>query len=79
MLSISRISTGSSWSRRYLFTPTMTSLPESIRACFSAAHCSIFSLAQPDSTARVMPPMASTSSMIAQALSAMSCVSFSIR
>ena len=56
----------------------MTSLPESMRACFSAALASIFSLAQPESTARVMPPIASTSSMIAQAASAISCVSVSI-
>ena len=35
-------------------------------------------LAQPDSTALVMPPMASISAMMAQALSAMSWVSFSI-
>ena len=64
---------------RYLLTPTMTSSPRSMRACFSAAHCSMRSLAQPVSTALVMPPIASTSSMIAHALSAMSCVSFSIR
>ena len=31
----------------YLLTPTITSLPESMRACFSAAAASIFSLAQP--------------------------------
>ena len=62
-----------------MFTPTITSWPESIFACFSAAHSSILSLAQPDSTALVMPPIDSTSSMIAQALSAMSWVSFSIR
>ena len=42
------------------------------------AAASILSLAQPLSTALVMPPMASTSSMIAHAASAMSCVSFSI-
>ena len=64
---------------RYLLTPTMTSSPRSMRACFSAAHSSIRSFAQPLSTALVMPPIASTSSMIAHALSAMSCVSFSIR
>ena len=32
---------------RYLLTPTITSWPESMRACFSAAAASIFSLAQP--------------------------------
>ncbi len=56
----------------------MTSLPESMRACLSAAHSSTFILAQPDSTALVMPPMDSISSISAQALSAMSWVSFSI-
>ena len=69
----------SSFASLNLLTPTMTSFPESMRACFSAALASIFSFAQPLSTARVMPPIASTSSMIDQALSAISCVSFSIR
>ena len=36
----------------------MTSLPESMRACFSAAAASILSFAQPESTAFVMPPIA---------------------
>ncbi len=49
-----------------------------MRACFSAALASIFSLAQPLCTALVMPPMASTSSMIAQAASAICWVSVSI-
>ena len=49
-----------------------------MRACFSAALASILSLAQPESTALIMPPWAFTSSMMAQALSAMSWVSFSI-
>jgi hypothetical protein len=75
---MSRISIGSSLAGRYLLTPTITSLPLSMRACFSAALASIFSLAQPDSTACVMPPMPSTSSMMAHAASAISCVSFSI-
>jgi hypothetical protein len=48
------------------------------RACLSAAQVSICILAQPDSTALVMPPIASISSMMPQALSAMSWVSFSI-
>jgi len=78
VLSISRISTGGSFSSWYLLTPTMTSSPRSMRACFSAAHASILSFAQPDWTALVMPPIASISSMIAHALSAMSWVSFSI-
>ena len=72
------MSTGSSVLSLYLLTPTITSLPLSMRACFSAAAASILSLAQPLSTAWVMPPMASTSSMIFQAASAMSWVSFSI-
>ena len=63
---------------RNLLTPTITSWPLSMRACFSAAAASILSFAQPDSTARVMPPIASTSSRIAHAASAMSCVSRSI-
>ena len=78
-LSTSRMSTGSSRSSRYLLTPTITSVPLSMRACFPAADASILSFAQPDATARVMPPIASTSSMIAQALSAICCVSDSIR
>jgi hypothetical protein len=56
----------------------MTSLPESMRACLSAAQVSTCILAQPDSTALVMPPIASISWMMPQALSAMSWVSFSI-
>ncbi len=56
----------------------MTSRPLSMRACFSAALASIFSLAQPESTALVMPPSACTSSMMAQALSAICWVSVSI-
>ncbi len=77
-LSISRISTLSSVASLYLLTPTITSLPESMRACFSAAAASIFSLAQPEATARVMPPMDSTSSISVQAASAICCVSDSI-
>ncbi len=50
-----------------------------MRACFSAAHCSMRSFAQPLSTAFVIPPIASTSSMIDHAWSAMSCVSRSMR
>ena len=68
----------SSCSGFHLFTPTITSCAASMRACFSAADASILSLAQPDSTARVMPPIASTSSRIDHALSAMSCVSRSM-
>ena len=75
---MSSVSIASSTPSRYLLTPTMTSLPASMRACFSAALASMRSLAQPLCTASVMPPIASTSSMIAQALSAISAVSFSI-
>ena len=46
-LSISRMSTLSSLASLYLLTPTITSLPLSMRACFSAAAASILSLAQP--------------------------------
>jgi hypothetical protein len=77
-LSTSRISTLSCAFELVLVDADDHVPPESMRACFSAALASIFSLAQPESTARVMPPIASTSSMMAQALSAMSCVSFSI-
>jgi hypothetical protein len=78
VLSIWRIASGSSSASLYLLTPTITSSPRSMRACFSAAHASMRSFAQPDCTALVMPPIFSTSAMISQALAAMSCVSFSI-
>ena len=77
-LSMSSVSIAASSSSWYLLTPTITSWPESMRACFSAALASIFSLAQPLCTAWVMPPIASTSSMIVQAASAICCVSASI-
>ena len=77
-LSIFSVSIASSVASLYLLTPTITSWRESMRACFSVALASIFSLAQPLSTAFTMPPIASTSSMIFHAASAMSCVSFSI-
>ena len=77
-LSMSSVSIGASSSSLYLLTPTMTSSPESIRACFSAALASIFSLAHPLCTAFVMPPIASISSMIFQAASAICWVSASI-
>ena len=62
---------------RYLLTPTTTSSPRSMRAWRRAADSSMRSLGMPDSTALVMPPSASTSSMSAQALSARSSVSAS--
>jgi hypothetical protein len=75
---MSRDSMASSFANLYLLTPTITSAPESMRACFCAALASILSLAQPLSTHLTMPPIASTSSMIFEAASAMSWVSFSI-
>jgi hypothetical protein len=75
---MSSASIGSSFASRYLFTPTITSSPPSMRACLRAAHSSIRALAQPDSTAFVIPPIASISARIARALSAISWVSDSI-
>ena len=75
---MSSVSISASSPSLYLLTPTITSWPESMRACFSAALASIFSLAQPLCTAFVMPPIDSISSMILQAASAISCVSDSI-
>ena len=48
---------------RYLLTPTMTSSPRSMRAWRRAAASSMRSLGMPASTALVMPPIASTSSI----------------
>ena len=45
---------------RYLFTPTITSSFESIRACLRAALSSILSFGIPDSTAFAIPPNSST-------------------
>ena len=50
-------------SRRYLLTPTMTSSPRSTAAWRRAAASSMRSFGMPDSTALVMPPSASTSSI----------------
>ena len=63
----------SSSSGRYLLTPTMTSSPRSTRAWRRAAASSMRSFGMPDSTALVMPPSASTSSMSAHASSASAC------
>jgi hypothetical protein len=52
--------------RRYLLTPTMTSSPRSMRAWRRAAASSMRSLGMPASTALVMPPSASTSSISAR-------------
>eukprot|EP00966_Prymnesium_polylepis_P089433 2070788-Prymnesium_polylepis.2 len=43
-----------------LFTPTMTSFDESMRACLRAALSSMRCLGMPDATAAAMPPIAST-------------------
>ena len=43
-LSTSRMSTGSSFASLYLLTPTITSAPESTRACFCAALSSVLYL-----------------------------------
>ena len=53
-----------------LFTPTTVCAPESIRAWVRAAASSILSFGRPRSMALAMPPIASTSSMCAIALSA---------
>ena len=76
-LSTSRMSTWSSSARRYLLTPTMTSSPRSIAACLRAAASSMRSFGMPDSTALVMPPSASTSSISFHASSARLAVSAS--
>ena len=77
-LSISRISTLSSLSEAYLLTPTITSSPLSIKACFLAAASSILSLGMPVSIACAMPPRSSTSSISDHARSAMELVRDSI-
>ena len=76
-LSISKISNSVSVSALKEFTPMMMSLPLSIRACLSAAASSIRILGSPASIAFTMPPASSISSMRAQALPAISSVSFS--
>lgn len=80
MLSIWRTSTSASepLPAAYLFTPTMTCLPESMAACWRAEHSSIFSLGSPATMASVMPPMPSTSSISAAARRSISSVSASM-
>ncbi|MNT66312.1 hypothetical protein D3C72_2043700 [compost metagenome] len=77
VLSMSRMSIGSSFSSRNLLTPTITSSPLSTAAWRRVAASSIRRLGRPSSTALVMPPMASTSSIKAQAFSASSLVRLS--
>ena len=77
VLSMSSTSTSGSSSSWYLFTPTITSSPRSMRACFRAAASSIRSLGMPDSTAFVMPPRASTSSISLRASTTMAPVRLS--
>ena len=60
---MSRTSIGSSFASRYLFTPTTTSSPVSIRAWRPVAASSMRSFGMPASIAFVMPPSASTSSI----------------
>mmetsp|Transcript_13725 Transcript_13725/g.30267 ORF Transcript_13725/g.30267 Transcript_13725/m.30267 type:complete len:278 (-) Transcript_13725:1382-2215(-) len=62
----------------YLFTPTTTSLPASMRACFLVAASSIRNFAMPLSMAFVMPPSPSTSSIISIACLSSSSVRLSI-
>jgi len=64
VLGTSRISMGASSFTRYLLTPTMTSLPWSMRAWRRAADSSMRSFGMPVSMARAIPPRASISSMI---------------
>mmetsp|Transcript_8330 Transcript_8330/g.15727 ORF Transcript_8330/g.15727 Transcript_8330/m.15727 type:complete len:231 (-) Transcript_8330:631-1323(-) len=78
VLSIARTSTRSSFSNLYLLTPTMTSLPESIRACLRAAASSMRNFGMPESTALAIPPSSSTSAMISFALATKSSVKASI-
>ena len=58
---ISKLTSSSIW---YLLTPTITSLPWSIRACRRAAASSILILGMPVSMALAIPPNSSTSSII---------------
>ena len=77
LLSMSRTSIGDSSASRYLFTPTIVSSPRSTRAWRRAAASSMRSFGMPDSTALVMPPSCSTSSMSFHASSASEWVSAS--
>ena len=56
VLSTSKVYNGSSFSRRNLFTPTIVSLCESIRACLRAAASSILIFGTPVSMALAIPP-----------------------
>mmetsp|Transcript_20884 Transcript_20884/g.39199 ORF Transcript_20884/g.39199 Transcript_20884/m.39199 type:complete len:222 (+) Transcript_20884:845-1510(+) len=78
VLSMANTSTRSSFSNLYLLTPTITSLPESIRACLRAAASSIRNLGMPESTAFAMPPISSISAIISFALATKSSVRASI-
>src|ERR1700730_9107423 len=76
-LSTSRSSTDAASLDWYLLTPTMVSSPRSIRAWRRAAASSMRSLGIPASTALVMPPIASTSSISAIAAAPIEWVSLS--
>uniref|UniRef100_A0A7S4RLG2 Uncharacterized protein n=1 Tax=Ditylum brightwellii TaxID=49249 RepID=A0A7S4RLG2_9STRA len=62
----------------YLFTPTITSSPESMQHCFFVAHSLMQSFSDPESICHVIPPLSSTSSMISIALEQISSVKDSI-
>src|SRR6266516_2959163 len=64
---IARMSMGGSEASWNLLTPTITSSPRSMRAWRRAAVSSMRSLGMPASSAFVMPPIASTSSMMPSA------------
>ncbi len=61
VLSISRTSISSYLGGWYLFTPTITSSPRSIRAWRRVAHSSMRSLGMPWRIALIMPPSSSIS------------------
>mmetsp|Transcript_45488 Transcript_45488/g.106177 ORF Transcript_45488/g.106177 Transcript_45488/m.106177 type:complete len:289 (-) Transcript_45488:454-1320(-) len=61
-----------------LLTPTITSEPESMRACLRVADCSMRVLGIPDATATAIPPISSISTISAPASRTSSSVSASI-
>ena len=76
-LSTTSTSMADSSVRRYLFTPTMVSRPESICACRRAAASSMRILGMPVSMALAIPPRLSISWMWCQALCRSWCVKLS--
>ena len=69
-----RTSTSAFSAEAYLFTPTTTCAPLSIRACNRAALSSMRCLGSPCSMAFVMPPSASISLMVSRAAASISLV-----